>query len=316
MADLTTRLAGVELRNPVLSASGTFGHGLEMRSFVAPSRLGGWVSKTVTRAPRAGNPMPRIHETEAGLLNSIGLENRGIESYLEKTLPEVAGADTWIVTNIGGESPEEFAELAARLDERHEVHALEVNLSCPNVDGGRLPFSTDPSAAERVVRGVREATKKPVLAKLSPNVTRITEIALAVEEGGADAVTAVNTVLGMSVDWRRRRPGLATVKGGYSGTGIKPIALRCAWECATSVSIPVVGCGGISGPEDVLEFLVAGCSAVQIGTANFSDPAYIGALPEAIGALLDEHGIASVSELVGSLVDENRPLTGEARSAT
>jgi dihydroorotate dehydrogenase (NAD+) catalytic subunit len=245
--------------------------------------------------------MPRIHETEAGLLNSIGLENRGIEAYLQRTLPEVADADTWIVTNIGGESPREFAELAAVLDERPEVDALEVNLSCPNVDGGRLPFSTDPRTVEEVIRGVREATRKPLYAKLSPNVTRISEIAVAAEAGGADGLTAVNTVLGMSVDWRSRRPGLATIQGGYSGIGIKPIALRCAWECARSVSIPVIGCGGIANAHDVLEFLVAGCSAVQVGTASFSDPERIGRLPDEIAVLLDEAGIGGVMELVGSL---------------
>lgn len=301
MADLAVSLAGLVLRNPVLSASGTFGHGLEMRHVVDPSRVGGLVSKTVTLAPRGGNPMPRTCETEAGFLNSIGLENRGIRAYLDVTLPEVAGADTVIVTNIGGESLGEFAELAALLDERAEVDALEVNLSCPNVQGGKLPFSTDPAAAERVIARVRAATNKPVLAKLSPNVTRIGDIAVAAERGGADAITAVNTVLGMSVDWRTRRPGLNTVQGGYSGVGIKPIALRCAWECARAVDVPVVGCGGVSSAEDVLEFLVVGCTAVQVGTASFGDPGLLGQLPARLSELLDDAGIATVRELIGSL---------------
>ena len=303
MANLAMTLAGLELRSPVLSASGTFGHGLEMRHLVDPSAVGGLVSKTVTLAPRGGNPMPRTCETEAGFLNSIGLENRGIRAYLEQTLPEVAGADTVIVTNIGGESVAEFAELAALLAQRPEVDALEINLSCPNVQGGRLPFSTDPAAAEEVVARVRAVTRKPLLAKLSPNVTRIGDIAVAAERGGADAITAVNTVLGMSVDWRTRRPGLNTVQGGYSGVGIKPIALRCAWECARAVDLPVVGCGGITCAEDVLEFLVVGCTAVQVGTASFGDPGLLGRLADELHELLDAAGVAAVRDLVGSLAD-------------
>jgi len=316
MADLAVVLAGIELRNPILSASGTFGHGLEMQHFVSPALLGGLVSKTVTRRPRPGNPMPRICETEAGLLNSIGLENRGISAYLGRTLPEMADADTLVVTNIGGESPAEFAELAGLLEVRTEVDAIEINLSCPNVDGGRLPFSTDPHVAEQVVRLVRAATKKPLFAKLSPNVTRIGEIARAVEAGGADAITAVNTLLGMAIDWRCGRPRLATVQGGYSGKGIKPIALRCAWECVRSVAIPVIGCGGISSADDVLEFLVAGCTAVQVGTASFSDPALIGRLPAEVGRLLDAAGIASARELIGTLQAHAQPLEAAAGAAT
>jgi len=301
MADLGVRLAGLELRNPVLSASGTFGHGLEMQFFSPPRCLGGLVSKTVTLRPRHGNPHPRICETEAGLLNSIGLENRGIEAYLSEVLPQMAAADCAVVTNIGGESPEEFAELAARLDPHSEVDALEVNLSCPNVQGGRLPFSTDPRMAERVIAMVRAATRKPLLAKLSPNVSDIAEVARAVEGAGADAVTAVNTLLGMRVDWRTRRPGLSTLQGGYSGLGVKPVALRCAWACARAVSIPVVGCGGIACAEDVLEFLVVGCSAVEVGTSCFSDPARLGQLAGEMEVLLDAAGVASAGELIGSL---------------
>jgi len=312
MAHLGVRLAGLELRNPVLSASGTFGHGLEMQSFSPPSLLGGLVSKTVTLRPRHGNPHPRICETEAGLLNSIGLENRGIDAYLAEVLPQMASADCAVVTNIGGESPEEFAELAARLDGRAEVDALEVNLSCPNVQGGRLPFATDPAVAARVIALVRAATRKPVLAKLSPNVSDIAVIARAVEQAGADAITAVNTLLGMRVDWRARRPGLATVQGGYSGAGVKPVALRCAWACARAVSIPVVGCGGIACAEDVLEFLVAGCSAVEVGTSCFSDPAHLGRLAGELEALLDAASVDTAGELIGSLrLPGERPAARE-----
>lgn len=304
MADLGISLGSLRLRNPLLSASGTYGHGLEMRPFVDPANLGGLVSKTVTLRPRPGNPAPRIAETRAGFLNSIGLENRGIASYLENTLPQMRDADTVVVTNIGGESEGEFAELAAMLDGEDAVDALEVNLSCPNVQGGRLPFGTDPERAAAVIEGVRRATSKPIWAKLSPNVARIGEMAVAVEAAGADAVTAVNTLLGMAVDWRTRKPGLATVMGGFSGPAIKPIALRCAWECASAVKIPVVGCGGIATADDVLEFLVAGCSAVQVGTASFGDPGLLGALSAQLSERLDAAGVERVEELVGTLRDE------------
>lgn len=301
MADLAVSLPPLSLRNPILSASGTFGHGLEMQHIVPPELVGGLVSKTVTLRPRPGNPQPRICETEAGFLNSIGLENRGLAAYMRDVLPAMERADTVVVTNIGAERVEEFAELAAALSGEAAVDALEVNLSCPNVQGGKLPFATDPRMAANVIERVRRATKKPIFAKLSPNVSRISEMAIAVESAGADAITAVNTVLGMQVDWRTRRPGLYTVQGGYSGIGIKPIALRCAWECARAVKIPVIGCGGIASADDVLAFLVAGCRAVQIGTASFSDPSVMGRLAAEISRLLDEAGVATAGELVGTL---------------
>jgi dihydroorotate dehydrogenase (NAD+) catalytic subunit len=301
MARLEVDLPPLALRNPILSASGTFGHGLEMQHMVPPECLGALVSKTVTLRPRPGNPSPRICETEAGFLNSIGLENRGIEAYVRDVLPSMLAADTVVVTNIGGERVEEFAELASMLADHPAVDALEVNLSCPNVQEGRLPFATDPKMAGHVIRRVRDATKKPIFAKLSPNVSRIGELAIAVEEAGADGITAVNTVLGMKVDWRTRLPGLYTAQGGYSGTGIKPIALRCAWECARSVKIPVIGCGGVFTAADVLEFLVVGCRAVQIGTASFGDPGLVARLPAELERLLDTAKIASASEIIGTL---------------
>jgi dihydroorotate dehydrogenase (NAD+) catalytic subunit len=301
MAKLGVTLAGLELRNPILSASGTFGHGLEMQHFAPPGLLGGLVSKTVTLAPRPGNPNPRICETEAGLLNSIGLENRGIEYYLREIVPTLRAAECVIVTNIGGERVEDFAELAARLDAESAVDALEVNLSCPNVQGGKLPFATDPKTAEAVLRGVRAATRKPLFAKLSPNVTDIGEIARAVEAGGADAVTAVNTLLGMAVDWRTGKPGINTVMGGYSGIAVKPVALRCAWQCVRAVSIPVIGCGGVGKAEDVLEFLAVGCRAVQVGTSCFSDPSNIARLPAEIDALLEAAGFHELAARIGIL---------------
>ncbi|MEM7309268.1 MAG: dihydroorotate dehydrogenase [Planctomycetota bacterium] len=315
MTDLTVDLGPLRLRNPILSASGTYGHGLEMCHFTPPSEVGGLVSKTVTPRPRPGNPAPRICETEAGLINSIGLENKGLESYLATVVPEVAEADTVIFTNIGGESPEEFAEMAARLDGVEAVDALEVNLSCPNVSGGKLPFSSEPQAAEHVIALVRKATAKPLFAKLSPNVSHIGDIARAVEAAGADGVTAVNTLLGLAVDWRTRRPGVATVQGGYSGPAIKPVALRCAWDCARSVSIPVIGCGGVATADDVLEYLVAGCSAVQLGTACFADPSLPGRIVRDLEARLDEAGIGAVRELIGTLRDGRTPATPPRRNA-
>jgi len=301
MTDLSVQLGPLQLRNPFLSASGTFGHGLEMKHFVSPDALGGWVSKTVTIEPRAGNPAPRICETEAGFLNSIGLENRGVQAYLDNIVPALRGSEAVIITNVGGASPDDFVTAVERLEEADEVDAYELNLSCPNVQGGKLPYGTDPAVAEDVTRRVKDVTKKPVFSKLSPNVSRIGDMAKAVEAGGADGVTAVNTLLGMAVDWRTGAPGLATVQGGYSGRGVKPVALRCAWECARSVDIPVIGCGGISTLEDALEFLVVGCSAVQIGTASFANPGLLAELVLALPAKLQEAGVDSVEALIGSI---------------
>lgn len=301
MADLSVELCGLALRSPILSASGTFGHGLEMQHMVPPETVGGLVSKTVTIRPRPGNPMPRIAEVRAGFLNSIGLENRGIQSYLDHTLPEVRGANTAIITNVGGESIEDFVRATEALAGCEEISAFEVNLSCPNVDGGRLPFSTDPAVAAEVIGAVKKATDKPVIAKLSPNVTRIGEIAKGAEQGGADGLTAVNTALGMGVDWRKRKPLLNTVVGGYSGAGLMPIALRCAWECLQATDIPVIGCGGIQDAEDVMQFLCIGCTAVQVGTASFSEPGLLARLGTDLGLLLEELGCSSVNEYLGSL---------------
>lgn len=301
MARMEVDLAGIPLRNPILSASGTFGHGVEMQNIVPLDGLGGLVSKTVTCVPRPGNPAPRIAETKAGFLNSIGLENRGIESYIESVLPEVESAGTVIVTNIGGESVEDYVAAAEALAGFDVISALEVNLSCPNVDGGRLTFSTDPKKAEETLRAVSEVTDKPLWAKLSPNVTRIEEIACAVEAGGASAITAVNTLLGLGVDWRTGQPSLATVMGGYSGIGMAPVALRCAWQCVQAVDIPVIGCGGIADAEDVLDFLAVGCHAVQVGTASFSDPGMLGRLPGEVERLLDDAGVKDVMDVVGCM---------------
>lgn len=312
---LAVQLGALALRNPLLSASGTFGHGLEMQHFAPPSTLGGLVSKTVTLRPRPGNPEPRIAETAAGFLNSIGLENRGIDHYLEHTLPSMGAADCAVVTNVGGESIEDFVAVVERLAGEERVDALEVNLSCPNVQGGRLPFGTDPDNAAQVLRALRAVTDKPLWAKLSPNVTRIGEMAQAVEAAGADAVTAVNTLLGMAVDWRSGRARVNTTVCGYSGPAIKPIALRCAWECVNAVSIPVIGCGGIAGVDDVLEYLSVGCTAVQVGTSSFSDPALLGRLGDELARSLAEAGFGSVGEVIGNLGAPQRELAAKSEGA-
>lgn len=306
MVDLSTHFAGLRWHNPLMSASGTFGHGTEMTGMVPFESLGAWVSKTVTWEPRAGNPLPRIHETEAGFLNSIGLENRGIEHYIEHVLPGLRKArksqpGTRVVTNLGGHTAEEFARLAERLDGEDCIDAFELNLSCPNVDGGKLPYSTDPSRAEEVLAGARKVTNKPLFAKISPNVTRVDEIARGCEAGGADGITAGNTLLGMGVDWRRRTPRLATGVGGYSGIGIKPVSLRCAFQVASAVSIPVIGCGGIQCAEDVMEYLVVGCQAVQVGTVSFSDPSALARMGQDLEDLLRAEGIETLSDCVGTL---------------
>jgi len=298
--DLKVTLGRLHLANPVMVASGTFGYAREMQGLVDLGRLGAILPKTITPEPRPGNPPPRTVETAAGMLNSIGLDNDGLEAFVEHTLPYLAGLGTRIIVSIAAAGREQFIDMAARLDGLPGVDALELNISCPNVSGG-VDFGTDARMCERLVSGVREGCRLPVLAKLTPNVTEITEIARAAEAGGADAVSLINTLLGMAVDWRRRRPRLGNVLGGLSGPAIKPVALGAVYRVARAVKIPVVGIGGIAGIDDVMEFLVAGASAVQIGTANFYNPTVctqvLDALPEALARL----GAGSVAEVVGTL---------------
>jgi len=281
-------------------ASGTFGYAREMAGLVDLPRLGAIVPKTITKEPRPGNVPWRTIETASGLLNSIGLDNDGIEAFVAHHLPYLASVGAPIVVSIAGRSQEEFVELAARLDGRPGVAALELNISCPNVSGG-VDFGTDPAMCERVVAGVRAACSTPVLAKLTPNVTSIATIAKAAEFGGADALSLINTCLGMAIDWRRRRPLLGNVLGGLSGPAIKPIALRAVFQVAQAVKTPVVGIGGIASIDDVMEFLVAGASAVQIGTANYYQPTVSMQILDALPAALAELGAASVGEVVGTL---------------
>jgi dihydroorotate dehydrogenase (NAD+) catalytic subunit len=302
MPDLAVSLGRLQLRNPILVASGTFGYAREMASFVDFAKLGGVIPKTVTAAPRAGNAPPRTFETASGMLNAIGLDNDGLEHFLSHHLPYLLSLPTATIGNIAGKSEDEFVEMAARVYAAGRgLAGLELNLSCPNVSGG-LDFATDPNLTRRIVQRCRDACPViPLIAKLTPNVTDITLIARAAADGGADAVSAVNTYVGMAIDWRRRRPVLGNVTGGLSGPAIKPLALRAVWTIARLKAVPVIGIGGIATIDDVMEFLVAGAAAVQIGTANFYDPTasmrIVDALPAALAAL----GAKGVADVVGTL---------------
>ncbi len=299
--DLSVELGRLKLRNPILTASGTFGYAREMAGLVDLSKLGGLLPKTITLAPRPGNKPWRTVETSAGLLNSIGLDNDGVDAFIENHLPYLRTLDTAVVVSVAGKSHEEFVELARRIESAGPgVAALELNISCPNVSGG-VDFGTDPVACHAVVSGVRQACSLPILAKLTPNVTRIVDIAKAAADAGADAVCCINTLLGMAVDWRKRRPILGNIVGGLSGPAIKPVALRCVYQVASAIKIPVVGIGGIATIDDVMEFIVAGASAVQIGTANYYDPKVSERLVEQLPGALSEIHCQSVREATGAL---------------
>lgn len=300
--DLSVTLGRLQLKNPVMVASGTFGYAREMERIVELSRLGGVLPKTITAEPRIGNAPWRTVETSAGLLNAIGLDNDGVELFLEHHLPYLRGVGTSVIVSVAGRSVEDFVTLADRVGHEPGVAAIELNLSCPNVSGG-VDFGTDPKSCERVVASARARCPVPLLAKLTPNVTRIAEIAAGAAAGGADAVCLINTVLGMAVDWKKRRAILGNRLGGLSGPAIKPIALRCVYQVRKSVEIPIIGIGGMATIDDVMEFLVTGATAVQIGTANYYDPQcsmrILDALPIALAAL----GATSVREVVGTLAD-------------
>lgn len=298
--DLAVSLGRLRLPNPILVASGTFGYGREMAGFVDLSRLGGIVPKTITPLPRQGNVPWRTVETSSGLLNSIGLDNDGIESFLVTLLPWLVGCGAPVIVSIAGANQAEFVELARRLDHVPGVAALELNVSCPNVSHG-VDLGSDPEACRRVVAGVRGATRLPVLAKLTPNVTDIASVASGARDGGADALTVINTCQGMAVDWRRRRPLLGNVIGGLSGPAIKPIALRCVHQVRQAVEIPIIGVGGIMTIDDCMEFFVTGASAVQVGTANFAEPIASTRLLDALPAALAEIGAAALADIVGTL---------------
>ncbi len=297
---MDVRIGRLQLANPILVASGTFGYAREMASLVDLSRLGGIVPKTITAQPRIGNAPARTIETSGGMLNSIGLDNDGIDAFIEHHLPYLASLAAPTIVSIAGRTCEEFIEMSAQLDGLDGAAAIELNISCPNVSGG-VDFGTDPAACEQVVAGCRAACSLPILAKLTPNVADVAGIARAAEAGGADGISLINTCLGMAVDWRRRRPLLGNVMGGLSGPAIKPIALRAVYQAAEAVSIPLVGIGGIATIDDVMEFLVAGATAVQIGTANFYNPTVTMTLLDQLPEALREIGAGSVTEIVGTL---------------
>ena len=303
MVDLQVTLGRMTFRNPILVASGTFGYAKEMAPYVNFARIGGIVPKTVTLAPRAGNAPPRTVETASGMLNAIGLDNDGLEHFLVHHLPYLRTLPTAILGNIAGKTEDEFVAMASRVAEAGDgLAGLELNLSCPNVSGG-LDFATNPDVTRRIVRRCREACPNiPLIAKLTPNVTSIVEIAKAAQDGGVDAVSCVNTFLGLAVDWRRRKPSLGNGVGGLSGPAIKPLALRCVWQVARRVpGLPVIAIGGIGTIDDVMEYLVAGASAVQIGTANFYDPGLSVRLVEQLPGALDVLNATSVREVIGTL---------------
>ncbi|WP_339733114.1 dihydroorotate dehydrogenase [uncultured Gimesia sp.] len=299
---LSVTLNRLTLKNPILVASGTFGYAREMQPFLDFSKLGGIIPKTITTEPRIGNPPPRTIETSAGLLNSIGLDNDGIDLFLEKHLDYLASLETALIVNIAGRSIDEMAVMASRLDVfGDQIAALELNISCPNVSGG-VDYGTQPELTEKMLKQVTESCQLPIIAKLTPNVTSVVDIAQAAASGGADAVSLINTVQGTAIDWRRRKPILGGVFGGLSGPAIKPVALRVVCQVARAVEIPIIGVGGISNIDDVMEFLVAGASAVQIGTANFYNPGLATQLVGELEQIVLEEKCSHVSELVGALV--------------
>ncbi|MCA9076451.1 MAG: dihydroorotate dehydrogenase [Planctomycetaceae bacterium] len=304
MTQLAVQLNRLKLANPILVASGTFGYAREMAAYVDFTKLGGIIPKTITAEPRRGNPPPRTVETPSGMLNSIGLDNDGIDYFLETHVPYLTSLGTAVIANIAGRNVDEFVTMASRLGKVDRLAALELNISCPNVSGG-VDFGTNPEMAADVVSSVRDACDLPVIAKLTPNVTSIVTIAQAAADAGADAVSLVNTFLGMAIDWRKRRPILGNKLGGLSGPAIKPLALRCVYQVAQNVEVPIIGVGGIGTIDDVMEFLVAGASAVQIGTANFYNPSVSERLVTEIADCLRDQACNSIADLVGSIHHES-----------
>ena len=293
----------MHLKNPVMTASGTFGYGLEYADFVPLDGLGGIIVKGTTLLAREGNDYPRMAETPSGMLNCVGLQNKGVDYFCSNIYPQIKDLDTNMIVNVSGSSPNDYAECAARIDELDRIPAIELNISCPNVRQGGMAFGVTCDGAIQVVKAVRRSYKKTLIVKLSPNVTNIAEIARACEAEGADSVSLINTLMGMAIDIERRKPMLSIGTGGLSGPCVKPVALRMVWQTARAVKIPVVGLGGICTAKDAIEFLMAGATAVQIGTANFLDPTVTIKVRDGINAWLDAHGCASVHEIIGALHD-------------
>lgn len=301
MADLRVKIGNLELKNPVMTASGTFGYGPEYADFVELSEIGGIIVKGTTLHPRQGNDYPRMAETASGMLNCVGLQNKGVDYFCEHIYQEIKDIDTNMIVNVSGSSPEDYAECAARIDALDKIPAIELNISCPNVKDGGMAFGVTCEGTASVVRAVRKSYHKTLIVKLSPNVTDITEIARAVEAEGADSVSLINTLMGMAIDIEKRKPMLSINTGGLSGPAVKPVALRMVWQVAKAVGIPVVGLGGICNANDAIEFMLAGASAIEIGTANFLDPQVTVKVKNGINEWLDKHGCKSVTEIIGQL---------------
>ncbi len=301
MAKLETRIGGLTLKNPVLTASGTFGYGTEFSEFIDLSRLGGYIIKGTTLNPREGNPYPRMAETPSGMLNCVGLQNKGVHYLKDHIYPNIKDIDSCLIVNLSGSTVEDYAEAAEIIGTMDKVQAIELNISCPNVKQGGMAFGTTTQGVEQVVSAVRKAYNKTLIVKLSPNVTSISEIALAAEAAGADSVSLINTLMGMAIDAERRKPLLSMVTGGLSGPCVKPVALRCVWQVAKAVKIPVVGLGGIMNATDAIEFFLAGATAIEIGTANFIDPETTVKVVDGINEYLDRHNFKSITEIIGQL---------------
>ena len=301
MVQLNTKIGSLELKNPVMTASGTFGYGTEYADFMDISRLGAIIVKGTTLNPRQGNPYPRMAETPSGMLNAVGLQNKGVDYFVDHIYPEVRKIQTNIIVNVSGSCIDDYVQTAGIINTLDDIPAIELNISCPNVKQGGMAFGVKPESAAQVVEAVRKAYDKTLIVKLSPNVTDITEIARAVEGAGADSVSLINTMLGMAIDAEKRKPILSTVTGGMSGPAVKPVALRMVWQTAKAVKIPVIGLGGICSATDAIEFLLAGASAVQIGTANFIDPSISEKVIDGIEEYLNRHGFTSVQDIIGAL---------------
>ena len=302
MADLSVNIGNLKLSNPVMTASGTFGYGKEFEDFVELEKIGGIIVKGTTLHRREGNPYPRMAETPMGMLNAVGLQNKGVDYFISEIYPQIKDIRTNMIVNVSGSAIEDYVQTAEKINELENIPAIELNISCPNVKQGGMAFGVTAKGASEVVKAVREVYKKTLIVKLSPNVTDITEIARAVEGAGADSVSLINTLLGMAIDAEKRRPILSTITGGMSGAAVKPIALRMVWQVSKAVNIPVIGLGGIMNWKDAVEFLLAGASAIQIGTANFIDPAITVKVSEGINDYLDCHGFTSVKDIIGGLI--------------
>ena len=301
MANLDIKIGKLQLKNPVMTASGTFGYGTEYSDFMDISRIGGIIVKGTTLRDRQGNQYPRMAETPSGMLNAVGLQNKGIDYFINHIYPTLKNIDTNILVNLSGSTIEDYVEAAERLNELEKIPGIELNISCPNVKEGGMAFGTSCLSAAQVVREVRRVYKNDMMVKLSPNVTDISEIALAVEAEGADSVSLINTLLGMAINAETRKPYLSTITGGLSGPAVKPVALRMVWQVANAVKIPVVGMGGIMNTADAIEFILAGASAIQIGTANFIDPTITGKVIDGIDDYLNRHGYSSINDIIGAM---------------